>query len=69
MEFHYYYLIQDLVGVMLAFIGIRMVTTCFKLCIQKHFSKNRILMLIKYSIYILSGINLLVNEFGIRCWM
>lgn len=69
MEFHYYYLIQDFVGVMLSFIGIRMFALCVKIISVKKLSRNSILLLIKYALYVISGVNLLMHEFGFKPWI
>ncbi|HSQ90273.1 hypothetical protein [Romboutsia sp.] len=69
MEFHYYYLIQDIVGVMIGFVGIRLFTLCIRMILSGKNSKNSILLIIKYSLVALSGANLLINEFGLRSWI
>lgn len=69
MKFHYYYLIQDFVGVMLAFIGIRMFLLCLKIIKSKKLTKNGLLLLIKYALFTLSGANLLMNPFGFKPWI
>lgn len=62
MEFHYYYIIQDIVGVLMAFIGIRMILSSKK-------SKNGILISISYALITIAGINLLFNNFGLKPWI
>lgn len=69
MEFHYYYLIQDIVAVMVAFIGIRMFALCIRMILSGKSSKNTILITIKYALVTLSGVNLLINQFGLKPWM
>lgn len=69
MEFHYYYLIQDVLGVLLCFLGVRMVYLCLKIISIRGFSKNSILFLIKYNLLILAGANLLFNNFGFKPWI
>ncbi len=69
MEFHYYYLIQDFLGVLLCFLGIIMVYLCLKMTFIRNFSKNTMLFLIKYSLFIISGVNLLSNNFGLKPWI
>ncbi|WP_263346084.1 hypothetical protein [Paraclostridium sp. AKS81] len=39
MEFHYYYIIQDIVGVLMAFIGIRMFTLSIRMILSSKKSK------------------------------
>ncbi|KKY01083.1 hypothetical protein VN21_10685 [Paraclostridium benzoelyticum] len=69
MEFHYYYLIQDFLGVLLCFLGIIMVYLCLKMIFIRNFSKNAMLFLIKYSLFIISGVNLLSNHFELKPWI
>ncbi len=69
MEFHYYYLIQDFLGVLLCFLGIIMVYLCLKMILIRNFSKNAMLFLIKYSLFIISGVNLLSNNFELKPWI
>lgn len=69
MEFHYYYLIQDFLGVLLCFLGIIMVYLCLKMIFIRSFSKNSMLFLIKYSLFIISGVNLLSNNFELKPWI
>ncbi|WP_042274601.1 hypothetical protein [Faecalimicrobium dakarense] len=69
MEFHYYYLIQDFLGVLLCFLGIRMVYLCLRIIYIESLSKNSILFLIKYSLFILAGAILLFNNFELKPWI
>lgn len=69
MEFHYYYLIQDIVGLIAAFIGLRMVTLCFRIMLSGKMSKNILLILLKYALVTISGVNLLINQFGLKPWI
>jgi hypothetical protein len=69
MEFHYYYLIQDFMGIILAFIGIRMFMLYLRIASVKKLSKNAILFLVKYALAILSGSNLLMHQFGFKPWI
>lgn len=69
MEFHYYYIIQDVVGVLAAFIGIRMFTLCLKISLTKKLSLSSVLLLIKYILVTLAGANLLLHEFGFKPWI
>lgn len=39
MEFHYYYLIQDIVGIIATFIGVRMLILCFRYIFSNKISK------------------------------
>lgn len=69
MEFHFYYIIQDIVGVMLAFLGIRMLLLCLKMISINKPSKGSIFLLIRYTLMVLAGVNLLLNKFGLRPWV
>lgn len=69
MEFHYYYIIQDIVGVLMAFIGIRMVTLSIRMILSSKKSKNGILISISYALITIAGINLLFNNFGLKPWI
>lgn len=69
MKFHYYYLIQDFIGIMLAFVGIRMFLLCLKFIKGDKLTKNGLLLLIKYALFTLSGANLFMNSFGFKPWI
>ncbi|RDY26216.1 hypothetical protein CHL78_014445 [Romboutsia weinsteinii] len=69
MEFHYYYLIQDIIGLIVAFIGVRMVTLCFKMMLSSKMSKNIFLLILKYTLVTASGANILFNHFGLKPWI
>ena len=69
MEFHYYYIIQDIVGVLMAFIGIRMFALSIRMILSGRRSKNTILLSIKYALITLSGVNFLINKFGLKTWI
>ncbi|MDB0438015.1 hypothetical protein C4R89_00500 [Clostridioides difficile] len=69
MHFKYYYLIQDIIGVLLAFIGLRMSILSFKIISIKGISINTILILIKYCLFTIAGVNLLIFNFGIKHWI
>lgn len=69
MEFHFYFIIQDIVGVMLAFLGIRMFLLCLKMISINKLSKGSIFLLIRYTLMVLAGVNLLLNKFGLRPWV
>jgi hypothetical protein len=69
MEFHYHYIIQDIVGILMTFIGIRMFTLSIRMILSGRKSKNTILLLIKYILITLSGVNLIINKFGLKHWI
>lgn len=69
MEFHYYYIIQDIVGVLMAFIGIRMFTLSIRMILSSKKSKNGILISISYALITIAGINLLFKNFGLKPWI
>lgn len=69
MEFHYYYLIQDIVGIIATFIGVRMLILCFRYIFSNKISKSILILMLKYTLITLSGINLLINQFGTIHWI
>lgn len=69
MEFHYYYLIQDIIGLIVAFIGLRMFMLCFRMILSRKISKNTFLITLKYALVTVSGVNLLINQFGLKPWI
>ena len=69
MEFHYYYIIQDIIGVLMAFVGIRMLTLIIKMGLNGPKNKNIILIFIKYALVTLAGVNFLISKFGIKPWI
>lgn len=68
MEFHYYYIIQDIIGVLMAFVGIRMFTLSTRMILSNKKSKNAVLLSISYILITISGINLLLNRFKLKTW-
>ncbi|CAH2214586.1 Membrane protein [Tepidibacter aestuarii] len=68
MEFHYYYIIQDIIGVLLAFINLRLAYLCFRMIKVKGILKNLLVHLIYYITCFIAGFNLLISPFGLRAW-
>ena len=48
MRFEYYYLIQDIAGILLAFLGLRMSIIGFRILSMKGISINTLSIVIKY---------------------
>ncbi|HBF0729996.1 TPA: hypothetical protein KNO10_003169 [Clostridioides difficile] len=69
MKFEYYYLIQDIAGILLAFIGLRMSIIGFRILSMKGLSINTLLIVIKYCLFTIAGLNLLISKFGIKHWI
>ncbi|HGM3508990.1 TPA: hypothetical protein ACKOR7_003600 [Clostridioides difficile] len=69
MKFEYYYLIQDITGILLAFVGLRMSILGFRILSIKGISINTLLILIKYCLFAIAGLNLLISKFGITHWI
>ncbi|MCC0630342.1 MULTISPECIES: hypothetical protein [unclassified Clostridioides] len=69
MKFEYYYLIQDITGILLAFIGLRMSLIGFRILSMKGISINALLIIMKYCLFTIAGLNLLISKFGIRHWI
>ena len=69
MNFAYYYLIQDITGILLAFVGLRMSFLGFRILSIKGISINSLLILIKYCLFTIAGLNLLISKFGIIHWI
>ncbi|HBG5344875.1 TPA: hypothetical protein KQG29_002263 [Clostridioides difficile] len=69
MIFEYYYLIQDITGILLTFIGLRMSIIGFKILSMKGISINTLLIIMKYCLFTIAGLNLLIFKFGIRHWI
>lgn len=69
MEFHYYYIIQDIIGVLLVFINLRLTYLCLRIMKIKGISKNSLVVLFHYVIYFIAGFNLLISDFGLRPWI
>ncbi|MBC5995336.1 hypothetical protein EAI30_07295 [Romboutsia ilealis] len=69
MEFHYYYLIQDIIGLITAFVGIRMLMLCFRFVFYNKISKVTYIFISKYMLITLAGSNLLFNQFGLKPWI
>ena len=68
MEFHYYYIIQDIIGILMAFIGIRMFALSIRMILSKKKVKNIIVLSVSYVLIAASGINLLLYNFEIETW-
>ncbi|MDU4861106.1 MAG: hypothetical protein E6356_07790 [Terrisporobacter othiniensis] len=69
MEFHYYYIIQDIIGILMAFIGIRMLALSIRMILSKKDAKNIIVLSVSYVLIAASGINLLLYNFEIKTWI
>ncbi len=69
MEFHYYYIIQDIVGVLMSFLGIRLCTLTIRFIISGRRSTNTILVLVKYFLITIAGVNLLMTKFSLKSWI
>ncbi|MCC3865285.1 hypothetical protein K0040_13510 [Terrisporobacter petrolearius] len=69
MEFHYYYIIQDIIGILMAFIGIRMLALSIRMILSKKNAKNIIVLSVSYVLIAASGINLLLYNFEIKTWI
>lgn len=68
MEFHYYYIIQDIIGVLMAFIGIRMFVLSIQMILSMRKLKNIIAFSASYALVAVSGINLLFYNFTLKTW-
>lgn len=68
MEFHYYYIIQDIIGVLMAFIGIRMFVLSIQMILSMRKLKNTIALSASYALVAVSGINLLFYNFTLKTW-
>ncbi|MCC3866834.1 hypothetical protein [Terrisporobacter mayombei] len=69
MDFHYYYIIQDIIGILMAFIGIRMFALSIRMILSKKNAKNIIVLSVSYVLIAASGINLLLYNFEIKTWI
>lgn len=69
MEFHYYYVIQDIIGVLMAFVGVRMFMLSIQMILSKKKFKNSVSLSISYALIAASGINLLFYNFEIKTWI
>ena len=68
MEFHYYYIIQDIIGVLMAFVGIRMFILSIQMILSMRKLKNAIALSASYALVAVSGINLLFYNFTLKTW-
>jgi len=69
MEFHYYYIIQDLVGLLMLFTFSRMILLNIKLIISKGIRIKRVKLLIAHSLLLSSGVFLCINEWSFKTWI
>lgn len=69
MDFHYYYIIQDIIGVLMTFVGIRMFTLSIKMIVSGKKTKSAVLISIKYALIIVAGVNFLISTFGLKPWI
>ncbi|OGD16491.1 hypothetical protein A2V47_03460 [Candidatus Atribacteria bacterium RBG_19FT_COMBO_35_14] len=68
MDFHYYYLVQDIIGVLLAFLALKMLIL-FGLKIYRHgLSIKYSLCLIGNIMLLWAGINFMISPWGVRTW-
>lgn len=68
MEFHYYYIIQDIIGVFLVFINLRFMYVCLRIIKVRGISRKSLILLIHYVLYCIAGLNFLICDFGLRTW-
>jgi len=67
MEFQYYYLVQDIPGVLVVFFSIRLILLTLKSDYMKSMSGYKLLF---YQLLaFLGGINLLINKFTMSVWL
>jgi hypothetical protein len=69
MEFHLYYIIQDVIGVLISFLGIRLFLLSLKIASINKLSKGSLLLMTRYTLMILAGVILLLNKFGLKPWI
>lgn len=69
MKFHYYYLIQDLLGVFLILLGSSFLLSCIRFIKKNNFNFLIFISFIKNIFLLLSGLNFLANEWNIYVWL
>lgn len=67
-KFHYYYLIQDILGVFISFFSFRIFINYLKLCISKGINKERFYYILIYILYFFCGLNLLIFKWSLKTW-
>lgn len=68
MNFHYYYLIQDIFGILLMFVNLRLILLCLKL-LPKDKSTHMLMLIIHYACYFIAGSILLFSKFEVQTWI
>lgn len=69
MDFHYYYIIQDIIGVLMAIVGLRMLTLSIRMIVSGKKTKSAVLISIKYALITAAGVNFLISTFGLKPWI
>lgn len=69
MTFHYYYIVQDIIGVLLIFIFGRILLLNIQFLRAMGLDKRRFRLFVYYLLFILSGINLCLGTFNVRVWV
>jgi len=68
MEFRSYYLIQDIIGVLLAALALKLLVLFGLKIYSRGLSIKHLLCLIGNIMLLLSGINLAISPWGLRTW-
>ncbi|MCG8485718.1 MAG: hypothetical protein MJA31_20600 [Clostridia bacterium] len=68
MEFHYWFLIQDILGVLLAALGFKFAIIYMMIMIKRCFLLKHFLCLIGNIMFILAGINLIFSPWCLKTW-
>ena len=68
MRFEYYYLIQDVLGIILLMFSLRVQYFFIKCWIHKGFSRRYVYALFSYSLLLIAGVTFIVSPFGIIPW-
>lgn len=69
MEFHYYYLLQDIIGVLLGALSFKMIILYLLHIKNKGPSKHSVLCVLGNVMMLMSGTSLVASQFGIRAWI
>lgn len=69
MDFEYYFIIQDVVGVLIGLLGLKLSIIYSMLIFRKEASSKNILCLIGNIMLIISGAILVVSDFNLQAWL
>lgn len=68
MEFHYWFLIQDILGVLLAILGLKFAIIYILLMLKRRITLSYLACFMGNIMLVLSGVNLIISPWSLKTW-